>query len=118
MATQKMPIFWVNDIPEEYAIMSRMLCPECESALNLKIQYAIGRKEGGIRGDRMLLGCTNNKCNKEIEVFFLLPEDYYPPKMGVLSNLDLNRIDKAAATAKERFGQAKTKSQKGLKEVE
>ncbi len=82
MSSQSTPIFKVNGVHEEYAIINRMLCPVCEDHLKVEYQLAITRKDGSIRGDRMKLRCINTTCNREAEVIFLLPDDYKPFEMS------------------------------------
>jgi hypothetical protein len=78
MSHSNKPIFRVSGIAEEYAIIRRMLCPTCESQLKPERQTAIAKSDGGVKGDRIVLRCTNNACGNQIEVLFYLPEDYDP----------------------------------------
>jgi hypothetical protein len=74
-------VFRVKDIPEEYAIVSRMLCPLCEYPLAREMQTMFEDKDNNIRGDLQKLRCTNKTCGTQLEVFFHLPEDYDPLSM-------------------------------------
>jgi hypothetical protein len=71
-------IFRVKDIAEEYAIISRMLCPSCEQTLSRELQTVIDGDDGRIKGDLLKLKCTNNSCGIQLDVFFYLPEGYDP----------------------------------------
>ena len=71
-------IFRVKDIAEEYAIVSRMLCPACEHPLAREKQTMLQENDKHIKGDLLELRCTNNACGKQVEVFFYLPEGYDP----------------------------------------
>ena len=74
-------IFRVKDIAEEYAIISRMLCPACEHPLAREKQTMLQGNEKHIKGDLLELRCTNNACGKQVAVFFYLPDDYDPLAM-------------------------------------
>ncbi len=71
-------IFRVKDIAEEYAIVSRMLCPSCEHPLAREKQTMLKGEDNRVRGDLLELRCTNSACGKQLAVFFYLPEDYDP----------------------------------------
>jgi hypothetical protein len=70
--------FRVKDIAEEYAIISKMLCPSCEYPLEKEAQHMIQGDGNRIVGDLLELRCTNGSCGSRMGVFFYLPEDYDP----------------------------------------
>ena len=80
MSTPNRLIFRVKDIAEEYAIVSRMLCPSCEHSLARERQTMLQGNDKHIKGDLLELRCTNNACRKQVTVFFYLPEDYDPAR--------------------------------------
>jgi hypothetical protein len=112
------PIFRVNNVDEEYAILSRVLCPICESSMALEVQEAIPG-DNRIKGDKFKIICTNKFCGNRLELIFYLPANYdaIAELKRVLSTMTTEKHSEPNGDSQENLSVVPTKIDGGSFEV-